>query len=289
MNEEARETLLRQGIRYPFSNQIIFSLIMHDENRCRKLLERIFPDRPIRTVRLARDDEKNAQAKESPVNSQVETEKTILLGAFQKSVRLDVLFEDDESWHDVECQSDLKGHLPKRSRFYHGVLDSSHLKRGEDYSRLRPSYVIFLCDFDLYGLNEPVYSFSMFDAKNCLQHGDEYYTLYLNCACDEEKMPEGLRPLLTYVHTGVVSDGDDGFVRDIHRLVTELNDWKEVESIMTFEEDAKLREKWAREEGEKNGEKRGHLEDARAMKIDGVPTEKICQYTGLTREEVNAL
>lgn len=32
MNEEARETLLRQGIRYPFSNQIIFSLIMHDEN-----------------------------------------------------------------------------------------------------------------------------------------------------------------------------------------------------------------------------------------------------------------
>ena len=54
---------------------------------------------------------------------------------------------------------------------------------------------------------------------------------------------------------------------------------------MTFEEDAKLREKWAREEGEK----KGHLEDARAMKKDGVPTEKICQYTGLTREEVNAL
>ena len=125
----------------------------------------------------------------------------------------------------------------------------------------------------------------MFDEKNCLQHGDDYYTLYLNCACDEEKMPESLRPLLTYVHTGVVSEGDDGFVSDIHHLVTELNDWKEVESIMTFEEDARLREKWAREEGEKNG----HLQVALAMKQDGVPTEKICQYTGLSPEEIDAL
>ena len=37
------------------------------------------------------------------------------------------------------------------------------------------------------------------------------------------------------------------------------------------------------------GMKKGHIEDARKMKADAMPTELIAKYTGLTPEEIDAL
>ena len=52
-------------------------------------------------------------------------------------------------------QNEDQGNLPLRSRFYQAEMDAAALKPGEDFKRLRPSYVIFICAFDPFG--EDVY------------------------------------------------------------------------------------------------------------------------------------
>ena len=67
----------------------------------------------------------------------------ILNTPFHKSVRLDVLFEGDQSWYDIEFQSENTDDIPKRSRYYHSMIDTHILEPGEAYAKLRPCYVIF--------------------------------------------------------------------------------------------------------------------------------------------------
>ena len=43
------------------------------------------------------------------------------------------------------------------------------------------------------------------------------------------------------------------------------------------------------QEGLEKGIEKGHIEDARKMKADDMPTELIAKYTGLSPEEINAL
>lgn len=39
-------------IRYPFSNQLIFALVMEDEQLCKELLERIFQGQHVKEVKI---------------------------------------------------------------------------------------------------------------------------------------------------------------------------------------------------------------------------------------------
>ncbi len=53
----------------------------------------------------------------------VEVEKTILNGSFYKSIQLNVLFEDDTAWYDLEMQVADSDSIPKRRRYYHSMID----------------------------------------------------------------------------------------------------------------------------------------------------------------------
>ena len=118
-------------IKFPFSNQTIFAMVMNDEGRCKAFLERIFPDRKVSEIKLSQnsfvEEENNARA---------EAEKMILNTPFYKSVRLGVLFEGDQSWYDIEFQSENTDDIPKRSRYYHSMIDTHILEPGEAYARL---------------------------------------------------------------------------------------------------------------------------------------------------------
>lgn len=39
-------------------------------------------------------------------------------------------------------------------------------------AELRPTYVIFICTFDYYGIEEPIYFFEKYDVKKSLPYGD---------------------------------------------------------------------------------------------------------------------
>ncbi len=77
---------------------------------------------------------------------QTERQKSIEITADGKGVRFDVYFKDDhKTVYNIEMQADRFKALPKRSRYYQGMIDLNELERGSAYKDLKPSYVIFIC------------------------------------------------------------------------------------------------------------------------------------------------
>lgn len=89
-----------------------------------------------------------------------ESQKAIDLSANAKGVRLDVYVEDDQNTvFNLEMQTTHKKDLPKRMRYYQGMIDLNILNKGESYCNLKKSYVIFICTFDPFGEGRHIYTF----------------------------------------------------------------------------------------------------------------------------------
>ena len=85
------------------------------------------------------------------------------------------------------------------------------------------------------------------------------------------------------------TEGNDPFVGQIHQMVAELNGRKEIEQIMTLEEELDIRYKIGKKDGLAEGREEGKRDDARKMKADGLDAEIISKYTGLPVEEIEKL
>lgn len=78
-------------------------------------------------------------------------------------IRMDVWAMDEEKRiYNAEPQKKNTYHLPKRSRYYQGLLDSSLLKPGDtDYNLLNDVYIIVIMSFDLFRQGRYRYTFRM--------------------------------------------------------------------------------------------------------------------------------
>lgn len=193
------------------------------------------------------------------------------MGIEAKSVRLEVLFEDDAAWYDIELQVQNTECPAKRSRYYHAVKTVESFKKGEEYGTLKPGYVIFICMFDFCGLNDPLYRYEMREEKNFLPLGDGQVTIFLNGKCSGD-IPEDLKPFYLYLQNGEVGD-EDGFVRRMDAAVQEAIQKEKVRFKVTLYDEAErlkmMLEKRqaalddARAEAERNAE-RADMERERA-------------------------
>ena len=53
-----------------------------------------------------------------------------------------------------------RGPIPKRTRFYQGLIDAPLLESGEEgFDKLNQSYIIVICGFDLFGHKKYRYIF----------------------------------------------------------------------------------------------------------------------------------
>jgi len=246
------KTTEKNRIRYPFTKQLMFAKVMEDPELCREFIERLFEGRKVKEI-VVREV------------GTVTTEATKIPGIFSKYVRLDVLFEDDASWYNIELQAAYQEELPRRGRYYSSVIDVTHLEAGKPYSDLKPSYVIFLCLFDYYDMDEAIYTFERFDRKNQLPCGDGSYIIIVNTKCSPEKVPEGLRPLFHYINTQEV-DPQDRFVGAIHDRVLKYQSDEEVAYNVTLEEDF-LRE---RTKAQRAGRAEGRAEGLAEGRAEGL-------------------
>lgn len=112
MQSEIRTNQTKR-IQYPFSNRLVFAIIMQQETLCKELLRRIFSNKEILQIKFQEETEAETS------DNGVQVEKTILNGISAKSIRLDVLFSHEIGWADIELQVQREKHLPKRSRYYH--------------------------------------------------------------------------------------------------------------------------------------------------------------------------
>ena len=274
-------------IKFPFSNQTIFAMVMNDEGRCKAFLERIFPDKKVSGIKLSQnsfvEEENSARA---------EAEKMILNTPFYKSVRLGVLFEGDQSWYDIEFQSENTDDIPKRARYYHSMIDTHILEPGEAYARLKPCYVIFLCRFDLFGKGKAVYQFQNYDIKNRLLLGDESYTIVLNSKAEAGSIPKELKALFSYINEGKVNPGRDDFIDEVHQKVLELNGDEKLMGVMTLEMDRRMREDWAEERGRHEGLDQGIRAFVLSNRKDGISESeikgKLMEWFNLSEEDAKA-
>jgi predicted transposase/invertase (TIGR01784 family) len=94
-----------------------------------------------------------------------ELEKPIKPFYTTKGVRLDVYLKDDNRIIDVELQTYKHDAIGKRTRYYQSMIDIDSLMKGQDYSELLDSYVLFICTFDPFqkdnknGFGLPCYTF----------------------------------------------------------------------------------------------------------------------------------
>lgn len=281
---------MKKEIEYPFSNAIIFAKVMEDPNNAIPFLERIFRGRKIEQVIVTERISLTSKIDIANTNElNIKSEVTLQPNSIKaKGIRLDVLFKDDNAWYDIEMQVAYTKNLPKRSRYYHGCIDTQTLGKGMDYSVLKKSYVIFICIFDPFNQDSPMYFFEKYDKENDLPLNDESYTIMLNTESAKLDIPEELKSVFDYINTGEVNPNDPLLV-SIHSRVEELQDDEEVLTIITLEEQHALDTKWAREEGIEIGERNKSLETARILKQEGDSLEKIQRVTKLSREEIEKL
>ena len=87
------------------SDDFMFGIVMRDPKYCKPFLETIL------NIKISRI--------EYP-----EDQKTINLSLDAKSIRLDVYVEDDfDTVYNIEMQNGHHKNLPKRTRYYQGMID----------------------------------------------------------------------------------------------------------------------------------------------------------------------
>ena len=115
-----------------FTDDFIFSRVMHDEEICRQVVELILGVKIGRIQYLSAQDERKADPD-------------------SMGIVMDVFLRDESRVVNVEMQTGHKGELPRRSRYYQSVADVTTTPTGSKYRQLPDNIVIFICSAPLRG------------------------------------------------------------------------------------------------------------------------------------------
>lgn len=173
-----------------------------------------------------------------------------------KSARLDVYaVAADKTIYNVEMQTSNNDDMPKRSRFYQGVLDVNNLISGKSskYANLPNSYVIFITEFDVFkNIGRYKYTFrNTCDEIPGLALGDGATKIFLNTkGTVRDKESDLLINFLHYVNESTMEKAlADRKLIELHEILESVKgDSKSMGDYVNTE--------WARIEGEEKGEKK---------------------------------
>ena len=184
------------------TDDFMFGAVMRNPRYCKPLLELVLGVK-IRKI-------------EYP-----ELQKTFNERYNSKSIRLDAYVEDDAGTvYDVEIQTESKKGLPKRMRYYQGLIDLHTLEKGEDYTALRKSFVIFICTYDPFGKRRYAYTFENRCREDLsLALGDEATKIILNAKGLVGEVSAELRELLRYMNGAAPGDA---YTQELDGAVTEI-------------------------------------------------------------------
>ena len=123
------------------------------------------------------------------------------------SVRFDIYVDDGRTVYNCEMQTTANRNLPKRSRYYQGMIDINLLSKSMNYSKLKKSFVIFICTFDPFDRDAYVYTFQ----NTCKEYpemelGDDTYKIFFNTNGKNGNVSSELKELLEYIQTSEVPE-----------------------------------------------------------------------------------
>ena len=182
-----------------------------------------------------------------------------------KGVRLDVYVKNSNRVFDVELQNRKFEALGKRTRYYQSMIDMDNLMKGEDYSKLKESFVIFICTDDPFGKNRPQYSFE----NVCLEDSeveldDKVHKLIYNASSYKEAKDTDLE-LYNFLRFVNNNSAEDDFTDEISRLVEKI---KANDKFKTEYMAVNLHERDIRVEAERNGIVKGIAQGAHDKAVE---------------------
>lgn len=196
----------------------------------------------------------------------IKVEEIILNEEGSRAIRLDAWAVDTEdSQYAVEMQNDSDtDFIPKRARFYQGLIDSPILKSGKEtrYKYLPKTYIIFITQADIFGGDRAGYFFE----NRCrelpgLTLEDEAVKIFLNTTSKNGE--PALVSLLQYMKNTNIENPeiilkDERIIRldEIVREVKQSEEW-EVFSMGILEESRRLGVEFGVKQGIEQGVRQG--------------------------------
>ena len=255
-----------------FQDNFIFQKVMLKKHICKAVLERLL-DISIKDIVY------------------IHEEKNLDVRWGTKSVRLDVFVNDDKGTvFNIEMQTskDME-ELVKRTRFYQSILDMYHIQKGQKYTTLNDSYVIFICTFPVFTGHRHKYTFrNVCIEDHDIALNDGATKLFLSTKETQNDVSKPLQAFLDYI------DGQkatDELLRDIDDAVHEVKHceaWKEEYSMLSMDHYKYWKEGMTEgiAEGLAQGEAKGKAEVVIQMLRKQLSLEMIAEVTNFTVEEV---
>ena len=259
-----------------FSDDWMFQKVMQNPEVCAELVERLLHI--------------NIDHVEYP-----ELEKAIAPYYQSKGVRLDVYLKDSDKVIDIECQSNLKPALGRRTRYYQSMIDIDSLMKGEEYDKLKESYILFICKDDPFkdekekhfGL--PCYTFRNACTENtAVNLDDKTIKVIYNASAYKKEEDSLIRDFLHFIYTN--QPGEDDLSKRLSKLVEKCKENEKFRSdyLAVNLHDYDIRYE-ALQEGAAIGEQKKAIESAMNLLNEGDSPEKVARCIGLPLEEVKKL
>ena len=201
-----------------FKDAPMFGRVMRNEELCKQVLEVIL------NIEIDHIEYLNTEQEVSAYND-------------AKGVRLDVYLKSSDKVFDIEMQT-TDTPYGKRMRYYQAAIDSTLLNKGEDYTKLVESYIIFISTQDPFGKDIPLYTIE----RRCMEtdivdNFDDSHWLILNAKAWDKDTDKARSELLQYIQSSKV--GDSSLIQAISHEVDRNNsdsEWRQsVMGFMTYE------------------------------------------------------
>ena len=264
------------------TDDFMFCKVMSDPDICKELLEILLH---IKIERLEFQ----------------EPQKSFRLTSESKGIRLDVYVKDSNRVFDIELQTTNERNLELRTRYYQGVMDISELEKGEFFSNMKESYIIFICMFDPFGAGMPIYTVKQTFAENeKLIFDDKTHKIFYNVKafekiandvetkafleylCKHQSTTKFTQSLETAVYR---NKNNQNWRKDYMTLAYNLSLAAEKAAKKAREEGISI----GRNEGISLGAQQAKLETAKTLLAFGDSIEKVSKVTGLSIDEIEKL
>lgn len=240
-------------------DDFMFAKVMRDKRICKMLLERLLQTKIRDIVYL-------------------DEQKTIDIEKDAKSVRLDVYLEEENRVFNLEMETTNKGNLPKRSRYYQGMIDLNTIEKGENYKKLKESYIIFICTFDPFHQGKAQYTFENLCLEDKeLKLNDGAKKVFFNAKDYINAEDEEVREFLKYVNG---EKSDNPFVKEIEDKVAQVKkneEWRleYVTLLMRDQENQEIGIEIGKELGREEGREEGIRGTVSVLKGMNIPPQTI--------------
>ena len=256
------------------SNDFMFAKVMRNPELCKGMLERLL-DIQIDHI-------------EYP-----EEQKVIDISKDSKSVRLDVYLKDEKGTvYNIEIQTTNSKNLPKRTRYYSGMIDLNAIEKGADYSELPQSFVIFICTFDAFGKGRWRYTFeNVCKEDNRIFLEDGTSKIFFNTAGTKGNISEDAKNILRFIENNTAEDSFTEKLAQEVQKIKENKEWQVEYMTLLMREREKYKEgvEQGRQEGRQEGRETEKLQIAKNLIGLNMATEFIIQVTGLSAEIIDEL